>query len=400
MSTLTRYGSNVWLATGLSYLDRAAAFICPLLVLKVMGRTDAYVSIEYVLSLSIILSTFFDVGLRNYLLFDAKERRSDAAALSSAAKAFKPLLWLHILGLLLALAIGWQVGSTDPYLVSLAIARASALSVTRLVMQGLILVGRPALAPLMSIVSWGFSCVILAWPESATDIVLTTVFFCGSFAILIGVAGLTVWPAKAGADTRSVTEHLSYSLQWGWPLLLSAAASMVVANYSKVYAFSNLPEQEVLAFIFWMRAYSIVQLSHVAVVSILTRQIYQSDSRGVIPENLYRYLRFVAPSTLLIGALALFGDSWTSSVPFLSETAAIIMFAYFCVWCFGAYLEVYLTRNAQNSVILKASLVSSVLYLTGIFFAKPSSALYLSALMAGSATLYTGLVIYALRKNK
>ena len=395
-----KYGSNVWLVTGMSYLDRAAAFLCPLIVLKVIGRPDAYVSIEYVLSLSIILATFFDAGLGNYLLFDSKERHSDKAALLSAAIALRPLLWLHILGVLLALALGWLGSSTVTYLIALAIARASALSVTRLVMQGMILVGRPVLAPLMSIISWAFSCIILACPTTASDIVLTTVFFCGSLAILVGAIGLTVWSDYEVFDTKSITNHLGRSLKWGWPLLLSAAGAMVVANYSKVYAFSNLPAREVTAFIFWMRAYSIVQLSHVAIVSILTRQIYQAKNPGILPDNIYQYARFISPSALLVGGAALFGGSWVPTLPFLSMSAAAVMFVYFCVWCFGAYLEVYLNRNGQNSIIFKASLVSSGLYVLGILVGGPVDALHLSALMAFSATVYTGIIACALRVNK
>lgn len=395
-----RYGSSVWLATGLAYLDRAAAFICPLLVLKGLGRTEVYVSIEFVISLSIILATFFDAGLRNYLLFDAKKRRSPAATLSSTAKAFKPLLWLHSVGLLVTLAVGWQGGSSEPYLIGLAIARASALSVTGLVMQGLILVGRPALGPLLSIVSWGLSSISLFWPTTASDLILTTVFFSGSLAILLGAACLTAWSVRPASDNQFAVDHLRHSLRWGWPLLVSAAASMMVGNFSKVYAFSNLSAQEVLAFTFWMRAYSIVQLSHAAVVSILIGPIYQAERPGILSDNLSRYVRFIAPPAILILASGLFGGAWLPSVPFLATSAAAVLFAYFCLWSLGAYLEIYLTRNAQNLVILKASLWSSAVYVLGIFFGRPDNALHLSALMAVSATLYTGLIIQAMRQKQ
>ncbi len=400
MAVTKQYGSSVWLAGGGAYLDRAAAFVFPLLVLKWLGRADAYISIEFVISLSIILATFFDAGLRSYLLFDAKERGSAAATLLSTARAFKPLLWLHVLGVLLALATSNQGGNTEAYLVGLSIARASALSVTGLIMQGLILVGRPALGPLASISSWGLSGISLAWPATASDLVLTTVFFSGSLAILLGAACLTAIPVRAGDETRSATDHLRHSLRWGWPLLLSAAASMMVGNFSKLYAFSNLQTQEVLAFTFWMRAYSIVQLSHVAIVSVLMGEIYKAENRGILPDNLFRYLRLIAPPAFIIAALGLFGGAWIPTVPFLVTSAAAVLFVYFCAWCLGAYLEIYLTRNAQNSVILKASLASSAIYVLGILFAKPDSALHLSALMAVSATLYTGLIIQALRKKR
>lgn len=397
---IIRYGSNVWLATGLSYLDRAAAFVCPLLILKVLERNDAYVSIEFVISLSIILATFFDAGLRGYLLYDAKLRCSADAALSSATKALKPLLWLHVLSLLATLAAGWQGNSMEAHLVGLAIARASALSVTGMVMQGLILVGRPALGPLLSIANWGLSCICLVWPITVSDLVLTTLFFSGSLVILLGAACLTAWPVHASSDARSAIDHLGHSLRWGWPLLMSAAASMLVGNFSKLYAFSNLPEKEVLAFTFWMRAYSIVQLSHAAVVSILIGQIYQTARPGILLDNLHRYIRFIAPPAVLILAFGIFGGEWIPSVPLLNASAAVILFAYFCMWCLGAYLEIYLTKSAENTTILKASLASSAAYVAGIILLKIDSAINLSTLMAFSATIYTALITAAIRNKQ
>lgn len=395
-----RFYSSIWLSTGLSYLDRAAAFVCPLLVLKGLGRADAYVSIEFVLSLGIIFATFFDAGLRNYLLFYTREAGSTKDALSNTVNAFKPLLCLHILGLVVAFAAGWQGGGSALQLIGLAIARASALTVTGLFVQGLIVVGKPALAPIASIANWCFSCIALALPLAVSELVLTTAFFSGSFAIVLGMACYAVCTNDSGLINQSARKHLGRSLRWGWPLLVSAAASMIVGNFSKVYAFSNLPAQDVLAFTFWMRAYSIVQLSHVAIVSILIGQIYKAEQPGILLGNLARYVKFILPPGLIIGLIGVFGSVWIPSVPFLGKPAAVVLFAYFCVWCLGAYLEIYLSKNAQNFVILKASLASSTIYVLGIFFIRPSSAFDLSALMAASAFVYAVLIIKSLGWRK
>jgi hypothetical protein len=389
-----QYGDSIWLATGLSYLDRAAAFICPLLVLKWLDRSDVYVSIEFIISLSIIFATFFDAGLRSYMLFDARERGS-SAAISSIAQALKPLIWLHIIGVLVALVLGG--GSSQ--LVGLAVARGSALSVSGLVIQWLILTGRPAFGPLVSIANWGVSCLVFALPTEASNIVLSSVFFSGSFAVMFATLSFTVLPLGKIDRIGSAMQHLANSLRWGWPLLISAAASMVVGNYSKVYAFLNLSYEEVLAFTFWMRAFSVVQLSHVAIISILIAQIYTTGRNGILYDNLIRYIIFVAPPALLVLFLGIFGDVWISSLPFMTTPATVILFSYFSLWCLGAYFEVYLSSNGKNSAILKSSLWASAIYVIGIVFGKPSSAMHLALLMAVSSAFYTVLIVWKIRQN-
>jgi len=393
-----KYGSSVWLATALSYLDRAAAFIFPLFVLRLLGKPEAYTSIEYVISLSIILATFFDAGLRSYLLFHAKKIDSARVAISSAIGAFKPLIAIHVVALLVVYGINSVFQSSEGYLIGLAIARASALSIIGLIMQSLILTGRPALAPLASIANWCLSCVILMWPDSLSDSGLVTLFFTGSFAIVTGAACLGL--LSRPVPTTAAWSHLKESFNWGWPLLLSAGASMLVANFSKVYAFSNLSSHEVLAFTFWMRAFSIFQLSHVAMVSVLIGQIYQSKNPGIMHSNLFRYTYLITPPAIVIAVLAFFSSLWEPLVPALESMVALVLFAYFIFWCFGAYFEIYLTRNGANAVILKASLASSSMYLLGIIFVSPSNALELSALMACAAVLYTVLIINTLRQQK
>jgi len=393
-----KYSSNVWLATAFSYLDRGAAFVCPLLVLKWLDRGDAYIAIEYIISLSIILATFFDAGLRGYMLYAAKKSNStNESVFLSIAMAFKPLAALHVLGIIIAVTVGWIANAEEPYLIGLAIARASALAATGLVAQGLILVGRPAFSPLISIANWGLSCISMLLPVSSSDMTLTVAFFSGSFAIVLAALLMNVRGKFSENNIRSSLHQITDSLGWGWPLLISAAASMMVGNFSKVYAFSNLPKEDVLAFTFWMRAFSVVQLSHVAIVSILIGQIYKTSQHGVLFENLMRYLRFIAPPAMLILFFGVFGNIFVSTVPFLTIAATIVLFFYFCLWCLGAYLEVYLSRNGENSIILKSSLWSSAIYVFGIVLWQPNSASHLALIMAASAAFYTVLIVWKIK---
>ena len=82
-----------------SYADRLAAFAMPLLMLRSVGGQEAYVKVEYVIAISVIVATFADVGLRNYVLYHFG-RYGDAAQttlLTARAAVFMFIIQITLL---------------------------------------------------------------------------------------------------------------------------------------------------------------------------------------------------------------------------------------------------------------------------------------------------------------
>lgn len=371
------------------------AFIMPLMVMKVIKKPEIYNSIEYVISLSILLSIFIDLGLKNYLIYFARQLGHKERAILLSISAFKILFGLHVLAILGVLCSSYFFQDADLYLVSLAIARASALTIIGLSMQTMILSGYSAFSLVLSLVNWILCGLCFLAPSSFSTLGITTLFFTGSFLIVLSSI-FFVFIADLKLEMRKSFSHLSESLQWGWPILLSAAAGMAVANVSKIYAFNDLSIEESVAFSFWMRIFSLIQLTHVAVISVLVIQIYDSSHKGILWGNFQRYINCILVIALFVVILPFCSQIFLPTFPIIGWVEIVSLASYFIFWVIGAYFETYLIKNAKNLLILKASIISFSIYGLGIFFAGPSSMLSLIWIMNASAACYTGLIALSL----
>lgn len=381
--------SNIWLATAASYADRLAAFALPLFVLKGMGREDAYIAIEYVISLSIVLATFFDAGLRNYVLFHARLSGSAQDTMHHTLQAYAPMFLLYVLVVASLGMVCWlSVNVTNEFnLVVLSITRACALSIIGLSTQLLILHRRPALAPLLSMLHWLVSGIAFLLPANANVLSFVRVFFFANVCMMAAAAFVIFirWHVRQSAQGL---KHLRAALSWGWPLLLAAAASMLVANFSKVYAYSSLPQQDAVGFMFWFRIFSVVQLGHVALMAVLVLEIYSSSMSGLLRNNLQRYVTYLLPTAVMVLVAASVSSAIGLDLPRISWPTFMAIGAYILMWCFGAYLEVYLSRDGKNMQVLIASVAASSAYVMGLLISPPHSATHLALLMCLSATIY------------
>ncbi len=393
-------GSKIWLATMLSYADRFVAFAFPLLVLKWLGRPDTYAAVEYVLSLSLILATFFDAGLGSYVLYHSRISRNAQLTTTRTQQAYLPIYLLQLIAIAVSVVLCYLAvqPSIELDLIVLGITRACALTVIRLTTQLLILHGRPAVAPLLSLSHWLLSAAAFALPSSANTLSFVTVFFGASILVMVGLSALA-WLRRIGPISSQGLTHLRDAFVWGWPILLAAAASMLVMNYSKVYAYSQLPTHEMIGFTFWLRIFSIIQLSHVALMSVLSLQIYESSSPGIIHDNLRRYAGYLAVPAVVSAAIALIAPSIGQDLPRLPLTAMAAIGTYILMWCAGAYLENYLTRDSRNVRVLVSSIIASSVYAGTLMFAPARSAAALATIMCISAATYLALLVHSIKRN-
>lgn len=395
---------TLWLATGVAYADRLAAFVLPMLVLRTGAGQAAYAAVEFVISVSVLLATFFDAGLRNYVLFHARDAGKPSLTTQRTLQAFVPIAAAHWSLLLLAalpLAVGHAVGGEPAGLLVLGVLRGAALATLGLATQLLILHGRPMAGTLVSLASWAVGALSFALPADVDVVVRTAVFFSAA-AILLVSAGVLLWRHTRLRPGPAGWSHLRAALAWGWPLLAAAAASMAVAHVSRMYAYARLPLADMVGFTFWLRVFSIIQLSHAALSAVLSPQIFAQRAGGLDLANTGRYLRFMAPPVLvalgLASGMALLDDGMLPAVPRLPLGAALAIGAYVVCWCAGAYLEIYLTRDSHTSMVLIASLLAAGLFLLLLLAVPPSTPLALALSMGAAATCYLMLLAWRLKE--
>jgi len=257
--------------------------------------------------------------------------------------------------------------------------------------------GKGALTSLLSLTHWTLSAAVFVLPSTVNTLSFISLFF-GVSILVMAVVGVQLWLRQLRPLSHQGLTHIGDALAWGWPTLLSAAASMLVMNFSKVYAYSQLPSNEMIGFAFWLRIFSVVQLTHVALMSVLSLEIYQASSKYLISENLRRYLGYLGLPLILAVAAAIFPPFSLYVIPLLSITALVLMAIYVFMWCISAYLENYLTRDSLNVQVLVSSIMALAVYALALILLKPSSVESLVAIMCFSSMVYFIALVISMRK--
>lgn len=377
----------------LSYADRLAAFTMPLLMLRGVSGDEAYVRIEYVIAISVIVATFADAGLRNYILFHFGRNR-DAAQITLLTGQAAVFLFLTQLLLLVFTYLASQrlftpvSANADLWL---GVLRGVALSIIGVATQIFIVHDRPLIGILLSLASWLIGAIALLLPNETPVDTRVTVFFLASFLILFAVPVL-LWRTSGLKPSADGLAHLQGAISWGWPLLIAAGASIAVANFTRVYGISAYSITVASALVFWMRIFSIIQLSHRAAITIVSRAIFASDhSESVLtPHVLRTYLVLVLPAAALALTMALGAPQANKllglQVPILSPGVVIMIGLQVLVWSFAALLELPLTRQGRTFSVLLAGAVPSTLFVVFLATARmPTLQLLTSAMTIASA---------------
>lgn len=390
----------------ISYADRVAAFAMPLLMLRGVSGEDVYVKIEYIISISIVVATFADSGLRNYVLYHFGRTRdaNQTTRLTARAAVFLFVMQMCFLGAFVL--VSRALFSVEPFYSDLwlGVLRGIALSIIGVATQVLIVHDRPLVGILLSLTSWLIGAIALLLPEGTPVDTIVTVFFAASFLTVLGLPVL-LWHFNEVKPNAEGLTYLKDAISWGWPLLLGAAASIAIANLTRIYGISTFSIATAAALVFWMRIFSIIQLSHRAAVMIVSRSIFISSQGPVISAQVLRtYLQALLPAVALAFAISLSAPSVNLALgwdfPFLGYEITIMIGLYFTLWCIGAFLELPLTRDDRVFMVLLASVIPSVLFVAFLLFWESPTVLLLVGVMLGSASLQVAILTIANLTNK
>lgn len=376
-----------------SYADRLAAFAMPLLMLRGATGTEVYVKIEFVIAISVVVATFADAGLRNYVLFHfGRIRDVEQTTLLTARAAI--FVFAAQIALLTAVVAASQAffAVDSPYAdLWLGVLRGIALSIIGVATQLLIIHDRPLAGILLSLSSWLIGAIALVLPQGTSVETTVMVFFAASFLAVLSVP-ILLWRLDG---VRHSTEGLAFlrdATSWGWPLLLAAAATMVIPNVTRIYGISNLNTTAAVALVFWMRVFSIIQLSHRAAITILSRSIFANDEGTVISAAVVRiYAQMVAPAVALAFAAGLLAPLMNNlpaiKVPGLDRVPLFMIGLQVTFWCLAAFLELPLTRQGRVLSVLSAAALPSAFFLVFLVTADVIGLGLLTAAMAAVSAL-------------
>lgn len=384
------------MTAAITYVDRLLAFVVPLYVLKVLHNSDSYNAIEYVISFSVIVSTFVDLGIRNYILFQYRETKDKAQTTTLTLSGYfcAAVLQLGVITTAYMYVSHFDSSATADQsgLIVAALLRAGGLSATAIAYQLAILHGRPALASLPSLLQWLFVLATLNWMHASDAHALAYALIVPSLPLM--AAGLILSSrALALTGIRAAMQQVRTALKWGWPVLVAAALSMGIAHISRIYGFTNLSQADLVAFNFWMRILSIVQLTHTTAMAGLTLEIYEHRGKGVISENIRSYATALCLAMGVAVVLHYAAKVQPEFAPSASGLTFLGICTYTSLWCFGAYLESYLVRDGRPFIVLKYAALSGACYLLLLMGMRPSTSESLAFVLAAPAAINLLLLI-------
>lgn len=370
-----------------SYLEKALIFLFPLVALYTTGDKTTFNKIEFIFAVAAVSSLFLDGGLRIHLLYAYHQSGQALPTATKILAAFRTLLKCY-LGIGILLSITAAIWAHDRLADWLSIeVRALFLATIAFYAVWCRVIDRPAQVFAYSvpvyIVGAGLLWMMSDWGTFDVAVALGIPHLLAVF--------LLVYPR--GSATRStlieLVQHVRAAIAYGWPVLLSIAVSMGVANAGKIYAYQSLSSDEMFDIAFAQRMALIVQLAHVSFTGYLAKTLFMSDDRNVHTKSFITYFLFLAGA---IG-FALFA---ASVMPYLGIAATapanptfVVILLYMLLWCFGSYFELYINRHGRNGLILIGTLLSAAVFLGLVFLSDLPILFRIAGAMATSAGIYT-----------
>lgn len=370
-----------------SYADRLAAFGMPFLMLQFGGGSDVFVRVEYIISVSVIVATFADAGLRNYVLYHFGRNHDVRLTTLLTARAALIVLIFQCLLVAAALVMAHIVSPAGPGHsdLPLGVLRGVALAIIGVATQIFIIHERPLTGMFISLCSWLIGGIALLLPEGTYLDLRVLVFFTSTFLTVL-VVPVLLWCISRLRPNREGIEFAMKSLGWGWPILVAAASSIAVSQIARIYGLSTFAPHDATAFAFWMRIFSIVQLSHRAAIMMVSRRIFVAEGSGAFSGILRSYLQMLVP-TIMLGFGAAIAAPWVNGrfameLPLLDLSITLMIGLQVTFWCLAALMELYFSREDRVYYVMVASGIPALAFILLLVFVNIPDLLMLATAMA------------------
>ena len=385
--------------TILNVFDKVLGLITPFLVLFLFDSVDKFNELEYILSISMIIVTFVDLGFRDYILYGYRcFKFGEVEFLKSIEEAYVLLLILYLsLSILSILFLKFILVSSNLKMILCLISlRALFLFVTTY--YGIVarLKDRPNNVFVLTICSNILSIFLFLFLYFVNLNFSVQYFFFGPIVVLTYLFAREIKRFKF--PTLNSLKILTVAFRYSWPLLVNALIQNIVNNYGKVVAFENLSDSDTFEISFLLRLGTIIQLTHASVSSFYSKKIFISNDRRVAVS----VFKFYATSLLIgsiVAVIAYFIFCFYSSffmdgkIQIKTNPSHSILLLFYLFWSLSAYFELYLNKHNYNYFVPMISISTVSIYFICLNFGVFSLfsiylAMFSSALMAFIAVFF------------
>lgn len=396
MQGLIKRHKELFRFTFLSYVDKAFAFLLPLLVLYVYKDKAVYNSIEYVYSVASIAMVPFRCDFGAFYFYKESADRQRFLAVYRRATNIMLLVMFTVSSLSVA---AWHFADSR---ITLAmgfciVARMACLIYQTHETAHYRLVDRASRILEISIMISVASLLIVFLAFTAGIGVLIPFFVMGLAVPMIACAKNLGNGDEVGAKELLAFFKMSYT--YSWTLIINYILGVFVANFCKIYAFNRLSEEEMYVFSYTVRISLIMQLAYASIVAFYSKRLYLT---GYTPRIVAAYLMY-----MLLGAigclvfLTLLNSFTNFAVPVSACTYIIL--AYNFVYYSAAFMETFFNKRNRNSYILSATAISVAIFIAMITLLDTTNLLYISTAMlifAAIRLLFYSVKIRLIRKEE
>lgn len=280
---------NLYYYTFLNYLDKGLNFLIPLIILKIIPRNSTlYSDIEYLISISLIISSFLDIGLRSYLFYGFRNAINKNAFLEYANLLLSFLIGAYTLVLIVSIPFltnNWLfvfIGFRTIYLtytyIKASILRLEDKPSTIFLYTSLLSILISIIIVISVFLNIEYNLIGYSIPYIIFCLVISIIFISKSNAI--------------NQNRKRLLLMLNNSIKFAWPLMLTLVLSTFQNNFAKIYGYNRLTQSEFESFAILLRIFMILFLSHTSAIAFYTKSIYMGPN-GFDIKIYTRYLAII-----------------------------------------------------------------------------------------------------------
>lgn len=383
----------------LSYCEKGLIFCFPLLFLWLTGSQSDYNKVEYVFAVSAILALFLDCGLRIYVMYAYRQGKESMHVVQGLFGCLRFMLKCYLLLAIFVWLILWSVSSIYLHDFSSVAARTLFLVMAAFLAVLYRIKDEPAHIFYFTIPVYLIGlCLLWMMTGSKENQTVTLAIVVPHLVFLFVV--IASGEDRGQQKFSDVKEGVINSLSYAWPILLSVALAMLIANAGKIYAYAHLSEQEMFSLSFVQRLALIVQLIHISITGYLAKKLFVSEDPKYHLRTFALYMVALVMACILSFASIYILSCLSVPVPTGISGLFLVVMLYVVCWCIAAYLEIYINRTNRNGNILLGTVLSLCVYCSVLYLSEFDVLMTFAVSMAASSVFYMLFISLSLVRMK
>lgn len=349
--------------TILNYVDKFLNFFTPFLILKLQGV--GYTEIEYLISISIIFSSFSDFGMRQYFFYSYKTAENKEKEVFEYHQTTYSIVTLYTVigffGLCLKSDILVLYGIFKGIFQTF-INLESSISRLQDNPNKVLWLNMTINAGIISIFLIFHYLNLTFRPIEYTIIyIIYCLFFCLRFFKPLPLQYISCENHNYIYHKLSVSLRIFLkSIKFAYPTIIILIINGIETNLSKVYGYDTLSEGSYQYMAVLLRFFSILILAHSSLIGYKSKHIYLSQG-GIKRRDILTQITFVSSAFILMVVLIVISNKinlLNQSIQF-NNVFVIVSITYSCMIC-RAFLEPYFAKQNKLKLLILPSAISLI----------------------------------------